>query len=145
MSNHYRPQRLPLRRGRGLRGVMQASHPPRWRRRSGLFDRLVQRVVRDLSKHYPKLSTIEFCVEDVPPSAPAPWESYGVILGRIFPDDRVEQLGMRLVVYRLPVMSRCNSVAELYHLLRTVITENAAAGLQCSPHDIDPDYTPESW
>ena len=68
---------------------------------------MVRELVTELIRLWPQVSTIEFAVEDVPPSDPAPWESHSVVVARIFPADRRRGLRDRIVVYRLPITLRC--------------------------------------
>ena len=59
---------------------------------------MVRELVTELISRWPQVSTIEFAVEDVPPSTPAPWESHSVVVARIFPADRRRGLRDRIVV-----------------------------------------------
>jgi len=49
---------------------------------------MVADLVSELIGRWPQVATIEFAVEDVPPSNPAAWESHNVVVARIFPADR---------------------------------------------------------
>ena len=59
---------------------------------------MVAELVTELIRRWPQVATIEFAVEDVPPSNPAPWESHNVVVARIFPADRRRGLHDRIVV-----------------------------------------------
>ena len=63
---------------------------------------MVADLVSELIDRWPQVATIEFAVEDVPPSNPAAWEPHNVVVARIFPADRRRGLRDRIVVYRLP-------------------------------------------
>lgn len=92
-----------------------------------------ERLDRRWGKRWGKL---EFGIETVPPSDPAPWEQ-GVALGRLFP----AELGQpaRIVLYRRPLELRA-SEEELPALIRDVVAENVAHLLGRRPEEIDGDY-----
>ena len=87
------PQRLPVpaptparrrdRHGRGLRGPLLPPILPAWRTRAERFDEFVTSAADDLARNWPQIARIQFAVEEVPPSDPAPWER-GAVLGRGF-------------------------------------------------------------
>lgn len=96
-----------------------------------------------LERAWPKeLKDVEFGVEEVPPSDPAPWER-GVALGRAFPSDAVAGLAARVVLYRRVVEARADGPEDLRALVRAVVVEQVAHLLGRSPEDIDPDYLSE--
>ncbi|PFG38663.1 zinicin-like metallopeptidase [Georgenia soli] len=129
------------RRGRGLRGPLVPPTLPAWRTRADKFDDTVLRCVRRLEKRWPKeLAGVEFAVEEVPPSDPAPWEHRTVALGRYFPADPPAGLTHRIVVYRRPVLARVEDAEETEMLVRIVLVEQVAGMLGRSPEDIDPEY-----
>ncbi|WP_248258508.1 metallopeptidase family protein [Georgenia sp. EYE_87] len=129
------------RRGRGLRGPLVPPTLPAWRTRADKFDDTVLRCVRRLEKRWPKeLSGVEFAVEEVPPSDPAPWEHRTVALGRYFPADPPAGLTHRVVVYRRPVLARSEDAEETELLVRIVLVEQVAGMLGRAPEDIDPEY-----
>lgn len=122
------------RRGRGLRGPLMPGAMPAARSRSGSFDDLVSMIVAILeSQHGDLIDGVEFGVEDVPPSQPAPWERGSIPLGRYFPAD----LGMphRIVVYRRPIMTRCASRNEQFALISHVLIEQIVHLTGRSPED----------
>ncbi len=84
------------------------------------------------------LNGVEFAVEDIPPSAPAPWETGGVPLGRYFPADAGQGLADRIVLYRRPIESRCEDEADVRDVVRHVLVEQVAQMTGQDPDDIDP-------
>ena len=74
------------RHGRGLRGPLVPAQLPGHQTRGEQFDELVLDAVERLEGRWGReLEGVEFAVEDVPPSDPAPWEHDEVPLGRFFP------------------------------------------------------------
>lgn len=135
------PPRRRDRHGRGLRGPLLPPALPGWRTRSERFDDAVVRAgegIEDLLGYC--LEGVEFAVESVPPSEPAPWEDGAVPLARYFPADSAAGLSHRIVVYRHPVQARALDAGDLDLLLREVLVEQVAHLLGRSPEDIDPDY-----
>ena len=125
------------RHGRGLRGPLVPPHLPAWRTRAERFDELVVAAADDLARHCPQVGSIQFAVEEVPPSDPAPGE-HGVVLGRGFAAQPRAGLPSRIVVYRRPVASRAREDAELAGLVRRVVVEQVALVLGRGPDEIDP-------
>ena len=112
---------------------------PAYRSRARRFDELVLGAVDGLEKQWSRqLEGTEFAVEDVPPSAPAPWESGGVPLGRYFAADA--GLPNRIVIYRRPVETRALDATDLGGLVRDVVVEQVAHLLGRPPEDVDPEY-----
>ena len=87
------------------------------------------------------LGDVEFAVEDVPPSDPAPWESSDVPLGRLFAAQG--KMRPRIVVYRRPVETRANDARELAALINDVVVEQVASLLGVDPRDLDAGYDPD--
>nr|WP_245867223.1 metallopeptidase family protein [Serinibacter salmoneus] len=117
---------------------MLAPGTPAQRTRAELFDEEVLGVVEHLERRWAKeLRGVEFGIEDVPPSDPAPWE-HEVALGRCFAADRVAGLPARVVIYRRPVEARAEGRQALRDLLREVIVEHVAELLGRPPEIIDP-------
>jgi predicted Zn-dependent protease with MMP-like domain len=87
------------------------------------------------------LGNLEFAVEDVPPSDPAPWESSDVPLGRLFAAQG--KMPARLVLYRRPVETRTTDARELAALINDVVVEQVAALLGVDPRDLDAGYDPD--
>ncbi|WP_244963273.1 metallopeptidase family protein [Actinomyces trachealis] len=133
------PARRRDRHGRGLRGPLLPSALPAWRTRSERFDELVIRVVQDLCRHVPQVQSIQFAVEEVPPSDPAPWER-GIVLGRGFAAEPKAGLPARVVIYRRPVISRAADREELAELVHRVVVEQVATMLGRRPEEVDPQY-----
>lgn len=129
------------RHGRGLRGPLLPPALPGARSRTEQFDDVVLSVVDRLERRLGReLDGVEFAVEDVPPSAPAPWEQGAVPLGRYFPADGAAGLTHRIVVYRRPVLGRTEGADDVASLVRDVLVEQIAHMLGREPEDIDPDY-----
>ena len=124
------------RHGRGPRGPLFFPGTPAWRTRREDFDSMVSELVTELIRRWPQVSTIEFAVEDVPPSEPAPWESHSVVVARIFPADRRRGLRDRIVVYRLPITLRCPPEG-IAMMTRRVLVERISHILALPPDEID--------
>ena len=90
---------------------------------------------QDLARRWPTVNQIQFAVEEVPPSDPAPWER-SVVLGRGFAAEPRAGLPARVVIYRRPVASRATDEADL---VRRVVVEQVALMLGRRPEEIDPD------
>lgn len=125
------------RHGRGLRGPLLPPHLPGWRTRAQKFDDLVATTAQSLATHCPEVADIEFAVEEVPPSDPAPWE-HGVVVARSFGADPRAGMAARIVIYRHPVVARAGDETDLAELVHHVVVEQVAQLLGRSPHDIDP-------
>ncbi|MBL8932337.1 MAG: metallopeptidase family protein [Kineosporiaceae bacterium] len=127
------------RHGRGHRGPVLPRGVPAWKSRKDRFDSAVLDAVEQLERTWPsELDGIEFAVEDVPPSDPAPWEHGAVPLGRSFPAHA--DLPHRVVIYRRPVESRTGDGVELPALVHDVVVEQVAHLLGRRPEEIDPRY-----
>lgn len=126
------------RHGRGLRGPLLPPYLPGWRTRAERFDELVVTAVDDLVSRWPQVASMQFAVEEVPPSDPAPWER-GVVLGRGFAAEPRAGLPARIVLYRRPITSRTASPTELAELVRRVVIEQVALLLGRRPEEVDPD------
>lgn len=94
-------------------------------------ERLEQRWSRELGG-------VEFAVEEVPPSDPAPWEHGEVPLGRLFPASGPHPV--RIVVYRRPVQTRAPDSWALGPLVHEVVVEQVAHLLGLEPAQVDPGY-----
>lgn len=128
------------RRDRGLRGPLFPPALPGARSRAERFDDVVLDAVEGLEKRWAaELEGVEFGVEDVPPSAPAPWEE-AVPLGRYFAADPASGLTHRIVLYRRPIELRAEGLRELADLVRDVVVEQVAYLLSKAPEDVDPGY-----
>lgn len=112
---------------------------PAHRSRAERFDELVLDAVERVERRWAhQVEGMEFAVEDVPASNPAPWERGGVPLGRSFPADA--GLPGRVVVYRRPVESRAHDDDDLAALVMDVVVEQVAHLLGRRPEEIDPGY-----
>ncbi|WP_303325278.1 metallopeptidase family protein, partial [Actinomyces radicidentis] len=123
---------------RGLRGPLLPPGLPAWRTRAERFDEMVITAADELAAHWPQVESIQFAVEEVPPSDPAPWER-GVVLGRGFAAEPRAGLPARVVVYRRPVSSRAQDDEELMELVRRVVVEQVTLMLGRRPEEIDPE------
>lgn len=94
------------RHGRGARSPILHPAVPGWATRREQFVELVHQVLREFQERVPEVAEIEFGVEEVPPSAPADWESHELTMARAFPRDRTRGLPGRIVLYRLPILQR---------------------------------------
>ncbi len=83
----------------------------------------------------PQLAQVYFVVEEVP-AAPAPWERSGVALGRSIPADGGQPA--RVVLYRRPIETRCESRAMLRAVVAEVLVEQVAQLLGVDPERLDP-------
>lgn len=127
------------RRGRGLRGPLLPPTVPAARTGAQWFDAVLLHAVARLELHLGQaLDSVEFGVEHVPPSAPAPWEDGEVCLGRYFPAEAAAGLRDRIVLYRRPIESRCHSRTEVPGLVRHVLVEQVAHLTGKDPDQIDP-------
>jgi len=110
--------------------------------RAEQFDELVLDAASRMELRTGKaFGDVEFAVEDVPPSDPAPWESPDVPLGRLFAAQG--KMPARIVVYRRPVETRTSDPRELAVLINDVIVEQVASLLGVDPHDLDDGYDPD--
>jgi predicted Zn-dependent protease with MMP-like domain len=110
--------------------------------RAELFDELVLDAASRMEHHAgTALGALEFAVEDVPPSDPAPWESSDVPLGRLFAAQG--KIPARIVVYRRPVETRTTDARELAALINDVVVEQVASLLGVDPRDLDAGYDPD--
>jgi len=110
--------------------------------RAEQFDELVLDAASRMEHHAgAALGGLEFAVEDVPPSDPAPWESSDVPLGRLFAAQG--KIPARIVLYRRPVETRTTDARELAALINDVVVEQVAALLGVDPRDLDAGYDPE--
>lgn len=126
------------RHGRGLRAPLLPAGAPGRRSRRERFDAIMVECVDRLAGRWgDSWGRVEFGVEDVPPSTPAPWER-GSLLGRLFPAQ--PPLPARIVLYRMPVEQRAAGAADLARLVRDVLAENVAHLLGRRPSEVDPDY-----
>lgn len=127
------------RHGRGPREPMFGTRLPRYRTRSGMFDDLVAAHLRRLSEAWPDLlRPVQFGVEDVPPSDPAPWEDAPDPRSRCFPAGR--GMPARIVLYRLPLQSQCRDREDLQWAIRDELVLRLAELYGRRPEELDPDW-----
>ena len=134
-SASFRPRRD--RHGRGLRGPLAWPPVPAMATRAQRFDELVLDVASRMEHHAgPALGGLEFAVEDVPPSDPAPWESSEVPLGRLFAAQG--KMPARIVVYRRPIEARTRETRMRAEVVHEVLVGLVADLLGIEPEQIDP-------
>lgn len=127
------------RHGRGMRTPMFGIRLPRYRTSSGMFDDMMASQIRRLAEAWPDLvKPVQFAVEDVPPSQPAPWESTPHTMSQCFPSSR--GIPARIVVYRLPIQSKAAGRPELQWAIRDELVSRIAELYGRSPEEIDPDW-----
>ena len=130
------------RHGRGQRGPMAWPPVPAMATRAEKFDELLLDAASRMEHRAGKaFDNVEFAVEDVPPSDPAPWESSDVPLGRLFAAQG--KMPARIVVYRRPVETRTTDARELAALINDVVVEQVASLLGVDPRDLDAGYDPD--
>lgn len=113
---------------------------PAHQTRRDQFEDAVLDCVELLEQTWSKqLRDIEFGIEEVPPSDPAPWER-GVALGRSFASDAVAGLPARIVLYRRVVEARSEGAEDMRALVRVIVVEHLAEMLGRTPEEIDPEY-----
>ena len=108
-------------------------------RRQQFDDLVLDSAARLEGRVGPRLSEVEFAVEDVPSTDPAPWEHEGVPLGRAFPSPGRQQPA-RIVIYRRPIENRAQDQRELTAVVQDVVVEQVAALFGLNPGDLDPRY-----
>lgn len=138
-----RPARRRDRHGRGIRGPLLPPTSPAGAPGPTSSTTSSWTASSGWSAAGARLTGVEFAVEEVPPSDPAPWEHRSVALGRYFPADPAAGLSHRIVVYRRPVTARCATDEDLEDLVDMVVVEQVAAMLGRAPEEIDPDYPAE--
>jgi len=130
------------RHGRGPRGPLAWPPVPAMTTRAAQFDELVLDAATRMEHHAgPALGGLEFAVEDVPPSDPAPWESSEVPLGRLFAAQG--KMPARIVIYRRPVETRTHDPRELAVLINDIVVEQVAVLLGVDPRELDAGYDPD--
>lgn len=134
-----RPFRVSRRRkdrhGRGQTGIPVFPGLPAWRTRREQFDLQISAIVMRMQANYPGVDSIEFAVEEVAPSSPAPWEDHDVCVARVFPRDRSRGLLDRIVVYRRAVLQRCEPHNQM-EFLALLLAERISQILDVHPEDL---------
>lgn len=122
-----------------MRGPLAWPAVPAMTTRRQQFDDLVlDSAARMETRLGPRFQEVEFAVEDVPPTDPAPWEREGAPLGRAFPSHGKQ--AARIVIYRRPIEARAESQRELTAIVQDVVVEQLAALFNVPPGDLDPRY-----
>ena len=124
------------RHGRGSRSPLFFPGTPAWRTRREDFDLLVSSLVAELADRWPAVSSIEFATEDVPPSAPAPWDTPPDDLPRNVPAAPRPGLRDRNGAYRLPLVLRC-APTEVEGVTRRLLVERISHVLALPPDEVD--------
>src|SRR6478736_1047799 len=139
VSSPRPPRRRRNRHGRGPRGPLAWPPVPAMQTRAERFDDLVLDAASRLEERVGEaFGEVEFAVEDVPPSDPAPWEPADIALGRLFAARG--RMPARIVIYRRPVETRVDDPRELAALVNEVVVEQVAAMLGVDPAELDPGW-----
>ena len=118
---------------------MFGTRLPRYRTRSGMFDDMVVAQIRRLSEAWPDLvAPLQFAVEDVPPSEPAPWESEPMLFSQGFPTEH--GIPARVVLYRMPLQAHSPNRMDLQFANRDELVVRIAELYGRRPDEIDPDF-----
>lgn len=118
---------------------MFGTRIPRYRTRSGMFDDMVIAQIKRLSQAWPNyVRPVQFAVEDVPPSAPAPWEERARPCSHAFPGSH--GMAPRIVLYRLPLQTAARDRVELQYAIRDELVDCIAQLYGRRPDEIDPDW-----
>jgi predicted Zn-dependent protease with MMP-like domain len=136
---------------------------PLHRTRAERFEDLVQLAVSQLEPRWEnELSGVEFAVEEIPPSEPAPGddEAEAVPLARLEPGLTVDgalsgipglaagsgpDRPARIVLHRRPLMARADGQEELAELILDVVVEEFARWLGVDPQAVDPGYPDDDF
>lgn len=139
LKTPVRPFRVSRRRkdrhGRGQTGIVIFPGLPAWRTRREEFDLQITAVIMRMQANFPAVDTIEFAVEEVAPSSPAPWEDHDVCLARVFPRDRSRGLADRIVIYRQAVLQRCERHNQ-FEFLMLLLAERISHILAVDPEEL---------
>jgi hypothetical protein len=112
---------------------------PRYRTSSGMFDDMVASQIRRLSAAWPQLvKPVQFAVEDVPPSQPAPWEHDHSSHSQCFAAGHGTPA--RIVLYRLPLQMHVTDASELQWMIRDELVVRLAQLYGRRPEEIDPEW-----
>ncbi|MDF7665220.1 metallopeptidase family protein [Bifidobacterium sp. ESL0745] len=127
------------RHGRGPRTPMFGVRLPRYRTRSGMFDDMVSSEIRRLLAAWPDLvRPVQFAVEDVPPSTPAPWEPKRSATSQSFTANH--GIPARIVLYRMPMQMHHPDKTELEWAIRDALVARLADLYGRRPEEIDPEW-----
>lgn len=150
-TRHIRPFRN--RHGRGSRGPLLPTAAPRHRSRRQAFDiAVLEAYAPILHRFAPQLGGLDIAVDTVPrmrlraDMTVLPDEIIAdgpVPLGRVIPagiDPEGRPTRARLVLFRMPIEQRTETMHERQDLLTTILTALVANYLNLDPSDIDPDF-----
>ncbi len=155
MKSHPRPHTRPFlnRRGRGLRGPLLPQATPRYRTRSQKFDMAALEAYGPIHSAFAdQLIGVDLAVDTIPrmrlnvDMTVMPDEIVAdgpVPLGRILPagvDAQGRPTRTRIVLFRMPIEQRCQTIAERSQLLSTVLTVLVANYLNMDPQDVNPNF-----
>ncbi|MBW3091382.1 metallopeptidase family protein [Bifidobacterium sp. 82T10] len=127
------------RHGRGTRTPMFGTRLPRYRTKSGMFDDMVAAQIRRLNGAWPQMvKSVQFAVEDVPPSQPAPWEPEPNFNSQCFP--AAHGVPARIVLYRMPIQAVARGRVDMQLIIRDEVVSRLAELFGRRPEEIDPDW-----
>ena len=88
-----------------------------------MFDDMLVAQIRRLNDAWPELvAPVQFAVEDVPPSDPAPWEATPRLGSQSFPAEH--GIPPRIVLYRMPLQSHARSRMDLQFAMWCCVLRN---------------------
>lgn len=118
---------------------MFGARLPRYRTRSGMFDDMVAAQIRRLNGAWAELiRPLQFAVEDVPPSDPAPWESRQHRSSQCFAAGY--GIPARVVLYRMPIQARSRSRLDMQLIIRDELVARISELYGRRPEEIDPEW-----
>ncbi len=104
-----------------------------------MFDDMVAAQIRRLNEAWPEMiQPVQFAVEDVPPSDPAPWEANHNVASRCFV--AAHGIPARIVLYRMPMQSHAHNRADLQLAIRDELVGRIAELYGRRPEEIDPEW-----
>ncbi|BDR54463.1 hypothetical protein KIMH_05740 [Bombiscardovia apis] len=84
------------------------------------------------------MRSVQFAVEDVPPSDPLPWDEEPCALSRAFPASR--GIPARVVLYRMPIQGKAHGRLEMQFIIRDEMVLRLAELYGKHPEDLDPSW-----
>ena len=122
-----------------MRTPMFGVRIPRYRTKSGMFDDMVAAQLRRLSGAWPDLMRpVQFAVEDVPPSDPAPWQTDPDLSSQCFTAGRGTPA--RIVLYLMPMQMHARTRMDLQAAIRDELVSRLAELYGRRPEEIDPEW-----
>lgn len=104
-----------------------------------MFDDMVASQLRRLHGAWPQLvQPVQFAVEDVPASDPAPWQADPDLCSQCFPAGRGTPA--RIVLYRMPIQMHARTRMDLQFAIRDELVSRLAELYGRRPEEIDPDW-----